>query len=117
MMNYNNPYPNIYGQSQQVFYKAIPVSSIDEVKSTPAEFNGNPTFFFNKAKAEVYMKQYDNTGNAPIVTFKLVIPEVTEPENPYSKDFKVLIEKIDSIKKLLTPEVLEKADKKHKGDV
>ena len=115
MMNYpyQNQYNNMYNQ-QQVFYKTMPVSSIDEVKSTPADFSGNPIFFFNKARAEVYMKQYDNTGNAPITTFKLVIPEVVEPENPYSKDFKALNDKIDSIKKLLTPEIIEKAEKNAK---
>lgn len=87
------------------------VSDIAEAIATKPDVTGKPLFFYNKANEEIYLKQYDNTGVAPIKTYKLVIAE-TQPNESVLDYIKTLDHKISDIKKLLTPEVIEKSNKK-----
>ena len=90
------------------------VSNIAEAIATKPDVTGKPLFFYNKAEEEIYVKQYDNTGNAPIKTYKLVVENVEPQYNPYLESFKSLDNKLEYIKKLLTPQVIEDSEKRNK---
>lgn len=99
----NQPYNNFI-QPQTNPLNVNFVSNVAEAVATKPDVNGRPTFFYNKADEEFYIKQYDNTGAAPIRTYKLVIASEQQPENnPYMQKFQSLDEKLEDIKKLLTP--------------
>lgn len=102
----NQPYNNFI-QPQQNPLNINFVSNIAEAVATKPDVNGRPTFFYNKADEEFYIKQYDNTGAAPIKTYKLVISSEQQIENnPYMQKFQSLDAKLDDIKKLLTPSAI-----------
>ena len=77
--NYYNPY-NPYNQfaqqlasnqnQQNVHLKVMLVSNEEEAKATPADLNGNPTFFYNKSANKIYLKQInqDISTQPPIMT-------------------------------------------------
>ena len=64
--NYNQP-----SQPYQNNGRVIFVTNIEEAKATPADMLGNPLFFYNKSKNEIYIKQTDATGAAPIREYEL----------------------------------------------
>lgn len=64
--NYNVPQQPYVNNGRVVF-----VTNIEEAKATPADMLGNPIFFYNKSKNEVYIKQTDSTGAAPIREYEL----------------------------------------------
>ena len=112
----NNTYPyyNQPFQTQPNTFSTTMVSDIAEVMATKPDVTGKPLFFYNIASEEIYKKQYDNTGIAPIKTYKLVVNEQEKPVNPLEKSFKTLNDKLDNIAKLLTPEILEEVEKRGK---
>ena len=102
--NYNpaqtqQPYVN-YG-------RVIFVTNIEEAKATPADMLGNPLFFYNKSKNEIYIKQTDATGAAPIREYELKQESVEQ--QPSSLELE-----LQEIKQQLTVinEKLEKPSKK-----
>ena len=116
MMNYNNNYnPTPWLNSQASFQQygtQVPsftttfVSDIAEAIATKPDVTGKPLFFYNKANEEIYLKQYDNTGIAPVKTYKLVV-ETNEPVvNPVVESIKSLDEKLNEIKTILTTPVV-----------
>ena len=110
--NIPQPQPNYFNQPQN--FNATFVSDIAEAVATKPDVTGKPLFFYNKASEEVYIKQYDNTGNAPVKTYKLIVPEnIAINNNSYIENFKSLNNKLDDIKKLLTPDIIEKGNKKN----
>ena len=124
MMNYTNGYgynpystPQFNGlqnQYQQPQSTIMFVSNVAEAIATKPDVTGKPLFFYNKADEEVYIKQYDNTGAAPVKTYKLVIENIEPQDNPIANSIKGLNQKLDDIKKLLTPEIIEEAEKRSK---
>lgn len=107
---YNQPFQT---PNQQNTFSTTLVSDIAEVMATKPDVTGKPLFFYNVANEEVYKKQYDNTGIAPIKTYKLVVNnEQEKPINPFDKSFKTLNDKLDNIAKLLTPEIIEEVEKR-----
>ena len=114
-MNYGYGFqsqPNYFNQMQQGFNTTY-VSDIAEAIATKPDVTGKPLFFYNKLNEEIYIKQYDNTGSAPIKTYKLVIQKEEPQTNSYAESFKSLNHKLDDIKKLLTPEIIERGNKKN----
>ena len=105
MQNFNyGPYnyPNYQHQTQRFSgLKIIPVSNIMEANATPVS-DLEPVFFFNRAENVIYKKQIDNTGAAPIQTFKLEILEQTK-ENPIEAKLLAIDERLNSIEELLKP--------------
>lgn len=105
-------------QSQQQNTNAvIPVSNKEEATATPVDLvNGTPTFFYNKGKNEIYVKQFDvQTGMATIKTF-VKLEHDSKPENEsknnfdietYKKDINYLKSGIDSLHKMLAENILE----------
>lgn len=122
MMNYTNPYANPYYNNGTQFNNlqlqsqtqpsVIFVSNVAEVNATKPDITGKPLFFYNKAEEEIYIKQYDNMGLAPLKTYKLVIGESVSTSNPIIDSIKGLNDKLDDIKKLLTPEIIEDTERK-----
>lgn len=108
----NQPYQNPI--SQQYLLNGNFVSNIAEAIATKPDITGKPLFFYNKAEEEIYIKQYDNTGNAPVKTYKLVVENVQPEINPLVEGFKNLDTKLDDIKKLLTPQIIEETEKRNK---
>lgn len=88
---------------QQQGYKLVTIGSIEEAKAAPVDtINDTPSFFFNRGKNEIYLKQYNSQNGLPIFcTFQLVqeptneVNKKTEP-NIYENNFKALNDKIDS---------------------
>lgn len=89
-------------QNNVQIFPAMFVSSKNEVESIRPDQNNNPMYFHNRAGKEIYLKQYDNTGAAPIKTFRLVDEEEQKAEqNVYEIGFNVLNNKIDGVINLL----------------
>ena len=112
MMNYANNWLNTQPnyqqynpiQQPQVFQTTF-VSNIAEAIATKPDVTGKPLFFYNKADEEIYVKQYDATGNAPVKTYKLDIINNDPITNPIIDSIKALDEKLNYIKTLLTPSI------------
>lgn len=105
-------YQNMFSQNQnQMGANTVFVSDIAEAIATKPDITGKPLFFYNKANEEIYVKQYDNTGAAPVKTYKLFVETQEEKPNPLLENFKSLDNKLDDIKKLLTPEHNERSKK------
>jgi len=124
MMNYANGYnPNAWLNTQTNYQQYTNpalsltttfVSDIAEAIATKPDVTGKPLFFYNKSAEEIYVKQYDNTGAAPVRTYKLVVEATEATANPIVESIKSLDNKLNDIKKLLTPEVIEEAEKRNK---
>lgn len=107
--------PN-YQQPQTYQLKMIPVSNIEEANATPVDtLNGFPSFFYNKAQNEIYLKQFNNvSGGAIFQIYKLQMAEnKTKPIDPYEAQFRAINDKIDGLYSLLRPN----EQKKKKGEV
>lgn len=110
-----NQYPQYFNQNvqqavnTQTGWRILQVSNIDEANATPADLLGNPLFFFNKATKEIYMKQLDQTGAAPLLTFILkpqqtkLSEEQLKPAVDFQNDLKRLTSKIDKMYDVLVP--------------
>ena len=105
-------------------WKVMPVSNIQEANATPADLYGNPIFFINRAQGEIYMKQLDQTGAAPLITFIMkpqdyqvkLSEEQKQPINEFHNDLRKLTNKIDDIHKVLvSTQVKETKQKEHKN--
>lgn len=116
---YQNPYDRLANMEQQAYsqspayqqpqsyqLKMIPVSNIEEANATPVDtLNGFPSFFYNKAQNEIYMKQFNNvSGGAIFQTYKLqMIENPPKQVDPYEAQFRAINEKIDGLYSLLQP--------------
>lgn len=104
-MSYNyNPYLPQYQSQQHLIYKMLPVSSIEEINSTPVDFNGAPTYFHNQPTDEIYIKQFDvRTGLSNLQVYNRKINE-SKPknENPLEKDLNVIKQRLDTLEKALS---------------
>ena len=130
MLNYGyNPYysqyPNYYTnalqqsyanqqaqqQNQQNHYRVILVSNEEEAKATPADLNGNPTFFYNKSVNKIYLKQINpQTGAAPLQIFNAqptaqdnIKTQPDELMNLSEQHYNTIIEGINGIYRMLAP--------------
>lgn len=126
MQNYYNPYyhPGYFANAIQQNYanqqmqnqttQSIPlrvllVSNEEEAKATPADLNGNPTFFYNKSANKVYIKQINpQTGAAPLRIFNAEqTPDTnikTQPDEVMTEQhYNTIIEGINGIYRMLAP--------------
>lgn len=104
MMQQVNPQQTQQQPSQQTSQtlSTIPVSNIEEAKAYIVDPYGfTPTFFYNAAKNEIYLKKTNReTGAADFMVFAKAEPPTSEVKeeksiNTYEKDFKALNDKID----------------------
>lgn len=92
-------------------WRVILVSNIEEANATPVDLSGNPLFFFNRATNEIYMKQLDQTGAAPLISFVLkpqesqikLSQEQTKPVYDFQNDLRKLTDKVEEIRRILIP--------------
>lgn len=112
-----NQHPQYFNQNLQQAvgsqngWRIIAVSNIEEANATPVDLYGNPLFFFNRATKEIYMKQTDQTGAAPLITFIMkpqeqqikLSQEQTKPAYDFQSDLRKLNNKVDDIYKVLVP--------------
>lgn len=89
---------------QQRGFIVIPVTSEDEAKASPVDtVNDTPSFFFNRGKNEIYLKQFNRpTGGANFETFTLVPSNLSgsneqKKVNPYQESFNVINDKLDRL--------------------
>ena len=95
---YNMGFNPLQRMDQQVFFRMIPVTNIEEANATQIDIQGTPTFFFNQSANEVYLKKFNiNTGKADFVKF-IKANEVVEKKED---NFKKLNDRLDSIVSLL----------------
>lgn len=83
------------------------VSSIKEAEAAQPDQSGNPTFFYNMAQNELYMKQFDNIGRAPLYIYKCSGEyKPQDAESPiimdYDKRFNELNGKIDNVAAMIS---------------
>lgn len=113
-LNNNTQFNNLQPQYTQNQPTIIFVSNIAEANTTKPDVTGKPLFFYNKADEEFYIKKYDDFGLAPLKTYKLVVENAEPQINPLVEGFKNLDTKLEDIKKLLTPQIIEETDKRNK---
>lgn len=124
---YQNMQPSYYSNALQHQQTAaqnintvIPVSNKEEAVATPVDLvNGTPTFFYNKGKNEIYIKQFDvQSGSATIKTF-IQSEHDSKPDNEgknnfdinaYKKDMDYLKSGIDSLHKMFAENILEEEE-------
>lgn len=86
---------------QQMFFRMIPVTNIEEANATQVDIQGTPTFFYNQSANEVYLKKLNiNTGKADFVKFA----KVNQVADTKDDNFKKLCDKIDGLYSLLQTE-------------
>lgn len=112
-------YPQVqaYQPAQTYQLKMTPVSNIEEANATPVDtLNGFPSFFYNKAQNEIYMKQFNNvSGGAIFQIYKLQTAEnPTKSVDPYEVQFRAINEKIDGLYSLLKPTESDRFTQKKK---
>lgn len=92
-----------YSQPIQQGYRVIPVSNEQEANATQVDLSGNPIFFYNKGKNEVYIKQFNQlTGLADFQRFALAtmpVNEINEEKGlvDYTERLNVIESKLDSL--------------------
>lgn len=92
-----------YYPQQMPFNKVIPVSSEADMSRYTVDFNGNPTYFYNQATNEIFVKQFDmRTGMTNTQRFIKSEPTSVANNEPKLDDtIKVLDERIETINKRL----------------
>lgn len=107
-------------QALQPASRIIQVASKEEATGTPVDLiNGTPTFFYNKGKNEIYIKQCDISTGTPIFKTFGEIKETEEPQKEekgydFDKKFQHLDEGMESIHRLLI-QMQEEKEEKTKG--
>lgn len=70
-MAYNNYYyPQPPQQPKPPLLKGRPVSSIEEVKACPIDFDGSVFFFPNLAEGKIYTKQINLDGTSSLALYE-----------------------------------------------
>ena len=105
-MNYNYQQPFIPQNQQQRYYwqnppapAVRPVSSLDEVKASPIDFDGSVFYFPDLANHRIYTKQIQMDGTAAINMYELKeIPKVGSPTGDYitREEFEAVINSLRS---------------------
>ena len=98
------PQAQAFQQAPNYQFKMMLVSNIEEANATPVDtLNGLPSFFYNKAQNEIYLKQFNSvSGGAIFQTYKLQLAEnQAKPVDPYEAQFMAINEKIDGLYSLL----------------
>lgn len=105
--NYNQPSQPYQNNGRVVF-----VTNIEEAKATPADMLGNPLFFYNKSKNEIYIKQTDATGAAPIREYELKKDQTVTSE-PSTLELKLqeIQKQLDEINHKLEKPIVKKGNK------
>ena len=99
MFNTSYPYyQNLTG------YRIIPVAKIEETASIFPDLQGNPLFFFDQARNEIYVKQRKvQTGEVETLKYTLSVEPIQKPQQPdYMEHINALKSDIEEIKDVLS---------------
>lgn len=77
-------------------YNNVFVDSIKEAEAAPADFSGNPLFFFNKKENEIYFKQF-NMQTGQIYFGKYVFEPIKEEAKAASEDNSAVMEALNRL--------------------
>lgn len=118
MINWGYPMMNAQQRLMQMegALKTYVVTNIEEANATQVDINGTPTFFFNSATNEIYMKKVNlQTGRADFCIFQrvekpLIKENVPMGINNHEKDFQALNDKLDGLKSVLEKLVVPKVE-------
>lgn len=111
--NYNQTNPQYQNNGKVLF-----VTNIEEAKATPADMMGNPLFFYNKSKNEIYIKQTDATGAAPIREYELKKDQSVSEVSPLEIKLQEIQKQLDEINnKLEKPKVVTKKGNKKDAEL
>lgn len=84
MYNYYQPQP--VPQPQTNMLKGRPVSSLEEARVSPVEFDGTISFFPDMNNKRIYTKQLNKDGTCTLLMYQLTdIPE-TKPEEYVTRE-------------------------------
>lgn len=88
-------------------YRIIPVAKIEETASIFPDLQGNPLFFFDQARNEIYVKQRKvQTGEVETLKYTLsIMPMVNEEVPDYMEHINALRSDIEEIKDILSVKV------------
>ena len=105
MLNAYPYYQNLTG------YRIIPVAKIEETASIFPDLQGNPIFFFDQARNEIYVKQRKvQTGEVEILKYTLSVEPIQKQEQPdYMEHINALRGDIEEIKNILSVKVKKAA--------
>ena len=112
VMSFNQPYYPMMTAQQKVMqyeqgFRVLPVTNKEEANATQVDIQGTPTFFFNSAKNEIYMKRVNlQTGMADFFIFqRLESPtnevNVSDSINYQKETFEAIMDKLDSLQEML----------------
>lgn len=85
MYNNNSFYPQQQNRQPQ-YLKGRPVSSIEEVKATPIDFDGSISFFPDLANHKIYTKQINLDGTATLNMYELKEIPAASPSNYVTRE-------------------------------
>lgn len=87
-----------------------PVSSIEEVKASPIDFDGSIFYFPDVANKRIYTKSINMDGTVAINLYELTPIEQQQPEATYitRQEFEYTI---NQLKEMLQPQVIEEKPK------
>jgi len=92
--------------TQQMMLKGRPVSSVEEVKATPIDFDGSIFIFPDIANKRIYTKQVGMDGSAILQLYELKEIPFSDPMAATSTDFvtrQEFDEVISQLKQVLLP--------------
>lgn len=76
---YNVPYPR--QAPPQITLKGRLVSSLEEAKASPIDFDGSIFYFPDLANKRIYTKQINMDGTATLNTYELTIMPAEQPQS------------------------------------
>lgn len=103
--------------NQPIGFKTIQVSNINEANATPVDMTGNPLFFYNKGKGEIYLKQFNLQDDSAIFqTYRLTQnptgnESISTGVNMSEKQYMVLNDKLDALYSMLANKTEEQPKK------
>lgn len=113
---FNNAYyPYNSPQAVQTGFRVYPVANIEEANHSQINYAGDPIFFFNKTKQEIYYKRFDGeTGNIEFVKYvksSEPIEQKTDEIGKLKSEINTLKETIEKIHEtLLTKKAVKDAE-------
>ena len=108
---FNNTY---YPYNLQAFtgYRIIPIGKIEETSAIYPDLQGNPMFFFDQSRNEIYVKQRKtHTGEVETLKYTLSGEQIkpTKTQNSYDEQFNALRRDIERINDVLGVKIKKEA--------
>lgn len=108
--NYYQPAQTYQTQMrQQLGLKGRPVTSIDEAKASPIDFDGSVFYFPDLANGKIYTKQINLDGTATVLVYEFKEMPVDEEQTYVTKrEFEMAIENLRKLFATTPPPAADK---------